>query len=97
MQVTPNIALFGPIFSPLIINYGIDPVHFGLVMVLTLMIGVITPPVGANLFVVSDIAGISFNRAVKGTFPFIIPLVIVVFIITYFPIIVLWLPNIIFK
>ena len=97
MQVTPNIILFSPIFSPLVIHYGIDPVHFGLIIVLGLMIGVITPPVGANLFVVSDIAGISFDRAVKGVIPFIIPLVIVLFIITYFPIIVLWLPNLIFK
>jgi tripartite ATP-independent transporter DctM subunit len=97
LDPTPILLITVPVIAPLIVKVGIDPVHFGVVMVLNLMIGLLTPPVGLNLYIVSNIAGISFWRAVRGTAPFIVPLLIVLAIITYFPQTVLWLPNLIVK
>ena len=97
LDPTPILLITVPVLAPLIVKVGIDPVHFGVVMVLNLMIGLLTPPVGLNLYIVSNIAGISFWRAVAGTAPFIVPLLIVLAIITYFPQTVLWLPNLILK
>lgn len=95
--VTPSIILLAPIFFPIIVKLGIDPVHFGIIVVLNLMIGNLTPPVGPVLYVVSAMGGISFQRAFRHTFPFIIPLLLVLFLITYIPSIVLFLPNLLMK
>ena len=97
LDPTPIILLTVPVLTILIGKVGIDPVHFGVVMVLNLMIGLLTPPVGLNLYIVSNIAGISFWRAVKATAPFVVPLVIVLIIITYVPETVLWLPHLVLK
>ncbi len=82
-----------PVFLPMCKLVDINTVHFGVVMVLNLMIGLLTPPVGLVLFVISDVAKISFERTVRATLPFLIPLVIVLFILTYLPSFVLWLPR----
>jgi len=95
--VTPSIILLAPIFFPIIEKLGIDPVHFGVIVVLNLMIGNLTPPVGPVLYVASAMGGISFQRAFRYTFPFIIPLLVVLFLITYIPGIVLFLPNLLMK
>ncbi len=95
LDPTPILLITVPVLAPLITKVGIDPVHFGVVMVLNLMIGLLTPPVGLNLYIVSNIAGISFWRAVKGTAPFIVPLVVVLGIITYVPETVLWFPRVV--
>jgi tripartite ATP-independent transporter DctM subunit len=95
LDPTPILLITVPVITPLIMKVGIDPVHFGVVMVLNLMIGLLTPPVGLNIYIVSNIAGISFWRAVKGTAPFIVPLLVVLGIITYVPETVLWLPRVI--
>jgi len=95
--VTPSIILLAPIFFPIIEKLGIDPVHFGVIVVLNLMIGNLTPPVGPVLYVVSTLGGISFQKAFRYTFPFIIPLLLVLFLITYIPDIVLFLPNLLMK
>jgi TRAP-type C4-dicarboxylate transport system permease large subunit len=76
-----------------ITQVGIDPVHFGVVMVLNLMIGLLTPPFGVVLFVMAQVGGISFERVVRATAPFIIPLLAVLFLISFFPPLVTWLPN----
>jgi len=76
---------------------GIDRLHFGVVVVLNLMIGLITPPVGVCLYVVAKIANISFERTVKAVWPFVITLIVVLFLITYIPFLVTFLPNLIFK
>ncbi|MBA7511401.1 Sialic acid TRAP transporter large permease protein SiaM [subsurface metagenome] len=91
--VMPAVILFGPILAPVILGMGIDPVHFGVIFVLNLMIGLLTPPVGPVLFVMSNITGLPFERIAKACFPFIIPLVVVLLLITYVPAFVLWLPN----
>ena len=91
--VTPSIILLAPIFYPIIVKLGIDPAHFGIVVILNLMIGNLTPPVGPVLFVVSTIGKIPFLKAFKHTLPFILPLLIVLILITYIPQIVLFIPN----
>jgi len=97
LDPTPILLITVPVMAPLVAKVGIDLVHFGVVMVLNLMIGLLTPPVGLNLYIVSNIAGISFWRAVRGTAPFIVPLLIVLVLITYVPELVLWLPRLILK
>jgi len=87
------ILILGPILMEVVTKVGIDPVHFGLVMVLNLMIGLLTPPFGVVLFVMVQVGGISFERVVRATAPFIIPLLVVLLLITVYPPLVTWLPN----
>ena len=87
------LVLTVPILSPMLANYGIDPIHFGVVMTLNVMIGMLTPPLGVVLYVCSDIAGVRFERVLKDIVPFYIPVIVVLLLITYVPGIVLWLPN----
>jgi len=91
--VTPSIILLAPIFYPIIVKLGIDPVHFGIIVILNLMIGNLTPPVGPVLFVVATIGKVPFFKAFRYTLPFILPLLIVLLLITYIPQIVLFIPN----
>jgi len=76
---------------------GMDVIHLGVVMVLNLMIGLLTPPVGTVLYVVSRVAGVKFERALAGTGPFFIPLVVVLLLVTYFPEISLFLPKLVYR
>ncbi|MFA6505315.1 MAG: TRAP transporter large permease subunit, partial [Treponemataceae bacterium] len=76
---------------------GIDPVHFGIVMILNLMIGLLTPPVGMVLYVLAGVSKVPFERIAKVVFPYVITLSIVLMIITYVPDLVLFLPNLLFK
>lgn len=87
------LLILGPILLEVTTKVGIDPVHFGVVMVLNLMIGLLTPPFGVVLFVMQQVGGISFERVVRATAPFIIPLIVVLGLITVFPPLVTWLPN----
>jgi TRAP-type C4-dicarboxylate transport system permease large subunit len=72
---------------------GIAPIQFGLVFVLTLMIGTITPPVGVVLFVTARVAGISFERVTRATLPFLVPLFAVLAAVTFWPPLTTWLPK----
>ncbi|TMG86104.1 MAG: TRAP transporter large permease [Betaproteobacteria bacterium] len=83
-----------PILVPVAMKLGIDPIHFGLVFVLNLMIGTVTPPVGVVLYVVSNIARISFERMSRAIVPFLIPLLVVLAAITLWPPLTTWLPSI---
>lgn len=83
-----------PFLMPLVNATGINPVHLGVVLVLNLMIGLSTPPVGMSLFVTSKIANVSLERLYKEILPFLIPLIAVLLIITYVPDTVLWLPRV---
>jgi tripartite ATP-independent transporter DctM subunit len=82
-----------PILVPVAMKLGLDPVHFGLVFVLNLMIGTVTPPVGVVLYVVSNIAKISFERMARAIVPFLIPLVVVLAASTLWPPLTTWLPQ----
>jgi tripartite ATP-independent transporter DctM subunit len=88
-----SILILGPVLLPVILKLGIDPLHFGVVMVLNLMIGLLTPPFGVVLFVMTGISGLSFERVVRSVLPFTIPLLIVLALITLFPPLVTAVPN----
>lgn len=94
MAAQPIIIMLTPIILPSAKMLSIDPIHLGVVMVLNLMIGLLTPPVGLCLYIVSDIAKISIQQLLKELIPFMIPLLIVLFLITFIPDIVLFLPRI---
>lgn len=96
MQVTPSIILFGPILLPMVQQAGIDPVHFGLIMVLNLVVGTVTPPVAASLFAVASVANIPPMRVFKATLPFLVPILIVLLLVTYIPALSLFIPNMVF-
>jgi TRAP-type C4-dicarboxylate transport system permease large subunit len=93
METIAAITILVPVFMPIIAKLGIDPIHFGLVMVLNLMIGLLTPPVGMVLFVLAKVANLSFEATVKAVIPWMIPLLVTLVIITFFPDLVLWLPK----
>lgn len=93
MESTAAMLILIPIFMPVINQMGIDPVQFGIIMVLNLMIGTITPPVGVVLSVTGNVANVSFDRVAKATTPFLIPLIIVLLLVTYVPYITLFLPS----
>lgn len=93
MDMTPAILIFTPIFLPVVTELGMHPVHFGIMMVLNLCIGLCTPPVGTILFVGSGVAGVSVSQVVKPLAPFLAVMIIVLILITYVPIISMWLPR----
>lgn len=94
METTAILLIAVPTFLPLILQLGIDPVHFGLVIILNLLIGATTPPFGVLLFIVQDIAKVSFAQIVRAMLPFYIPLGIALIMLTYWPALSLWLPKI---
>ena len=93
MDMTPAILIFTPIFLPIVTKLGIDPVHFGIMMVLNLSIGLCTPPVGSVLFVGVGVANTTIEKVIKPLIPLYIAMIVALFIITYFPILSMWLPN----
>ena len=93
MDMTPAVLIFTPIFLPVVTQLGMDPVHFGIIMVLNLCIGLCTPPVGTLLFVGAGVAKISVTRIIKPLVPFLIAMVVVLMLVTFFPQLSLWLPG----
>jgi len=93
METIAAISILVPVFMPAVIAAGIDPVQFGVIMVLNLMIGLLTPPVGMVLFVLARVAKIPFDRTVKAVLPFIIPLLGVLILISIFPWLTLAVPQ----
>jgi C4-dicarboxylate transporter DctM subunit len=89
----PVILILGPLLAPLAIHLGINPLHFGTVFIVNMVIGLITPPLGQILFVAVPISKLSLEDVAKGTFPFLVSEVAVLFLITYVPAIVMWLPK----
>lgn len=87
------ITILVPILLPVAVVYGIDPVHFGLIMTLNLMIGLLHPPLGMVLFVLSRVAKLSVERTTMAILPWLVPLVIALLLITFIPQITLWLPT----
>lgn len=93
MEALAAMTITIPFLIPLMSSYGIDPLHLGVVLVLNLMIGLCTPPVGTSLFICAKTAGITIEKMYKAILPFLVPLLIVLFAITYVPGLVTWLPN----
>ena len=97
MEPGAILTLMLPVLLPIVKDLNIDLVHFGVVMVLNLMIGQVTPPFGVCLFIISDVAKIKLDRLYKSILPFLIPLVVVLLMCTYIPGIVTYLPSILVK
>jgi len=93
MDVGPAILIFTPIFLPVITSVGVDPVHFGLFSIMNLCVGSITPPVGTGLYVGASVGGVKAEQMLKPLVPFYLAILVVLFLITYFPGLVMWLPN----
>jgi tripartite ATP-independent transporter DctM subunit len=93
MDMTPAVLIFTPIFLPIVVELGMDPVHFGIVMVLNLCVGLCTPPVGSVLFVGCGIANISITQVIKPLLPLFIAMIVSLMIVTYVPELSLWLPR----
>ncbi len=93
MDMTPAVLIFTPIFLPVVVALGMDPVHFGIVLVLNLCVGLCTPPVGTILFVGSGVANVSVTKVVKPLLPFLLIMIIVLMLITYIPEISMFLPR----
>jgi tripartite ATP-independent transporter DctM subunit len=93
MDMTPAVLIFTPIFLPVVTEMGMDPIHFGIVMVLNLCIGLTTPPVGSVLFVGVGIANTTIEKVIKPLIPLFLVMVLALFLVTYFPQLSLWLPS----
>lgn len=93
MDPTPAVLIFTPIFLPIVANFGVDPVHFGIIMVFNLCIGTITPPVGPVLFVGCKVADLKIENTIKSLLPFFAALVLMLLVVTYVPEISLAVPK----
>lgn len=89
----PAVLLLTPILFPVAMQYGIDPIHFGIVMCLNLTIGLITPPIGLVLFVASNVTGLKLSVLYKTVWPFVCVAFVVLMLVTYCPILTTWLPS----
>ena len=85
MDTTPAILILTPILVPLVKQYGVDPIHFGIIMVVNLAIGFVTPPLGVNLFVASSISAVKIEDIIKKVLPFIVAFIIALILITFIP------------
>ncbi len=97
METIAAITILVPVLLPIAVKIGIDPVHFGIILILNLMIGLLTPPVGMVLYVLSKVAKVSFERCVTATAPFLIPLVFVLMLLTFVPALSMWLPIALYR
>jgi len=88
------ITILVPILLPIVLKLGIDPIHFGLIMTLNLMIGLLHPPLGMVLFVLARVARLSVERTTMAILPWLVPLFVALLAITYIPQITLWLPGV---
>ena len=92
MDMTPAVLIFTPIFLPIVTQLGVHPIHFGIIMILNLCIGICTPPVGSCLFVGCGIAETSITNVIRPILPFFLAMIVVLFIITYIPQISMMIP-----
>jgi C4-dicarboxylate transporter DctM subunit len=93
LEVFSILLIMVPIILPLLEPLGIDPIHFGVVLVINMELALMSPPVGLNLFVISNISKIPLAQVLRGTMPFFVLMVALLLVVTYIPIISTWLPN----
>ncbi|GAA6159945.1 TRAP transporter large permease [Ruegeria sp. HU-ET01832] len=96
METIAAISILVPVLMPVAAQFGIDPVHLGIIVILNLMLGLLTPPVGMVLFVLSRVSKVPFEQCVRATLPFLVPLLAVLLLLTFVPSLVLWLPNLLY-
>lgn len=97
LEPVAGLLITVPVLLPAAIEFGIDPLHLGILMILNLVLGLLTPPVGLVLYVLSSVTGSSVQTVTRGTVPFLIPLLITLLLITFIPDFSLWLPRLITK
>ncbi|QBY00193.1 TRAP transporter large permease [Rhodophyticola sp. CCM32] len=97
METIAAISILVPVLLPITSQLGIDPVHLGIIVILNLMIGLLTPPVGMVLFVLSKVSNVPFEDCVRATAPFLIPLVAVLLALTFIPQLSLFLPELLYR
>ncbi|SNT22532.1 TRAP transporter large permease [Tropicimonas sediminicola] len=97
METIAAITILVPVLLPIAAQVGIDPVHLGIIVILNLMIGLLTPPIGMVLYVLAEVSGVSFEKCVKATMPFLVPLITVLMLIVFFPQIALFLPEMFYR
>jgi len=95
IEPTSALVISVPILLPIAVQFGVDPLHFGVVVILNLMIGLLTPPIGAVLFVLSGVTKVSVHEVFAGTAPFLVPLCAVLLLVTFVPGIALFLPGLV--
>jgi tripartite ATP-independent transporter DctM subunit len=93
MDMTPAVLIFTPIFLPVVTELGVDPVHFGIMMVMNLCVGLCSPPVGSVLFIGVSVAKTSIQKVIKPLMPLYVAMFIVLLLVTFIPEISLWLPS----
>ena len=93
MEPSGLLIIVAPLVFPIAIELGIDPIHLGIIMVVNMEIGMITPPVGLNLFVTAGVAKLSILNVVKAALPFVAILFIFLILVTYYPPLSTWLPT----
>jgi TRAP-type C4-dicarboxylate transport system permease large subunit len=96
MEGIAIMILMVPVFMPVIKQLGIDVNHFGVIVVMNLMIGILTPPFGVALFTVAKVGNIPFEQLARAIVPFLPPLILVLLICTHFPGLVMWLPRLVY-
>ena len=94
MDITPAVLIFTPIFLPIVVDLGYDPIHFGIIMIMNLCIGICTPPVGSVLFVGCSVAGLTIQKVLKPLLPLFAIMLVVLLLVTYVPDLSLWLPRV---
>jgi tripartite ATP-independent transporter DctM subunit len=97
METIAAISILVPVLLPVSVQIGVDPIHLGIIVILNLMIGLLTPPVGMVLFVLSKVSGVPFERCVRATMPFLVPLVAVLLLLTFVPQLTLFLPELLYR
>jgi len=97
METIAAISILVPVLLPVSEQIGVDPIHLGIIVILNLMIGLLTPPVGMVLFVLSKVSNVPFERCVKATLPFLVPLITVLLLLTFFPGLTLYLPTLLYR
>jgi C4-dicarboxylate transporter DctM subunit len=96
LEVVGTLLLVMPILAPALIPLGVNPVHFGIIFTHNMEVGLVHPPVGLNLYVLSTISDAPIGEVIRGILPFLILLLIVLGLITYLPAMTLWLPDLVF-
>jgi len=97
LEPVAGLLITVPVLLPAALEFGIDPLQLGIIMILNLVLGLLTPPVGLVLYVLSSVTGASVQTVIRGTVPFLIPLLITLLLITFVPAFSLWLPSLLVK
>jgi len=96
IETSAAIIVLAPILAPVAVHFGIDPVHFGLIMVVNLALGMITPPFGVNLFAACTVARISLDRMIKDLIPFVLVILVCLMVVSYVPALSLTLRDLVY-